>query len=141
MDGFGIKPSVKNKRIYISRNKAKIRKIINEKEFFSMLKKYNFEKVYAEDLSYKEQVETFNSANITVSVFGAGFSNLIFSDNCKVLEIYPPNKIRTHYFMLSKALGLEYYYVIGYDLKENVNFKVDVKKAEIIIQKMIKTQI
>ena len=39
-----------DKRIYISREKAKYRKVINETEVFDVLKRYGFEKYHMEDL-------------------------------------------------------------------------------------------
>lgn len=134
INGYQIKTTVKKKRIYVSRKKVSKRKLLNEEEFYQVLKKYNFERIFPEALTFKEQVQTFNSAEVIISVHGAGLTSIIFSENLKVLELYPPNFIRTHYFMLSKALGFFYKYIIGYDVDDYLNFRVDLSKAEDILK-------
>ncbi|MFX1383817.1 MAG: glycosyltransferase 61 family protein [Promethearchaeota archaeon] len=134
---YGIKVNKKNKRIYISRQKALKRKLKNEKQLFDLLKKYNFERVYSEDYSFKEQVEIFSSASIIISIHGAGLTNMIFSENLKVIEIYPANFITTHYFMLAKALGFKYKYIIGDELDNKLNFRIDLSKVESLIKDLI----
>ena len=78
----------KNNRIYISRKKAPKRRLKNEKEFHNLIKKYGFIRIFAEDLSFRDQVKLFNSAKILISVHGAGLSNIIFSENLKIIEIH-----------------------------------------------------
>ncbi len=126
------------KRIYISRNKAK-RKLLNENKLMEILKKYNFTKIYAEDLSFKEQVNLFNSASIIIGPSGAGLTNLIFSENSKVVELHPPKRITSVFFMLCKALGFEYKYVIGYENFDNYDFRVDIAEVETIVKEMIQS--
>lgn len=65
-------------RIYISRNQNKRRKIINEQEILSVLKKYNFEFIDFEALSWIEQVFLCFHSKIMMSVHGAALTNMIF---------------------------------------------------------------
>lgn len=134
INGYQIKTNEKKNRIYVSRKKVRKRKLLNEEEFYQLLKKYNFRRIFPEDLTFKEQVRIFNSAEVIISVHGAGLTNIIFSENLKVIELFPPNFIRTHYFMLSKALGFKYKYGIGYDVDNQLNFRVDLLKVENIIK-------
>jgi len=136
--GFSIQAAHNKNRIYVSRKKVAKRRLKNEKEIYDLLEKYNFSIIYPEDLSYKEQVETYYSAEILISVHGAGLTNIIFSDNLKVLEIFPPKKIKTHYFMLCKALSFNYKYVIGFNQNpKNEDFEVDKNQVEVIIKEFL----
>lgn len=129
-ESLNIKKRSQNKRIYISRKKAKVRRLLNEDQLFRILKKYNFKKVYCEDLPFKKQVELFNSAEIIIAPHGAGLTNIIFSENLKVIEMFSPTYVAHNYFMLCKTLNFHYSYIIGYDPNDNFDFRIDLHKIE-----------
>ncbi|MBS1254883.1 MAG: hypothetical protein MAG581_00679 [Deltaproteobacteria bacterium] len=82
--------SLSNNRIYVSRKLAVKRHLSNEEEFFPLLKKHNFRKVYLEQLSIREQVELFRCASHVIAAHGAGLTNILFTpENVKILEIRP----------------------------------------------------
>ncbi|HEY4652392.1 MAG TPA: glycosyltransferase family 61 protein, partial [Pontibacter sp.] len=106
--GYRVQQTIPKKRIYISRSKAKTRRVLNEQELLPLLANYNFEVVRAEELTYQEQVQLFYTAEVVVAPHGAGLTNLLFAQNCKLLEFHPSNLIKTHYFLLCKGLGFSY---------------------------------
>ena len=61
----------KDERLYIRRRNAGRRKIINEDEVTSILVRFGFEKIHAEDLSFEQQVRTCSRARYIVSNHGA----------------------------------------------------------------------
>lgn len=76
------------KRIYISRRKAKFRKLINEEKFLEALAQFNFQLIFTEGLTIKEQARIFNEAEIIISPHGAAFSNIVFcEEDTKILEL------------------------------------------------------
>ena len=102
------------KRIYISRSKAKRRKIINEVEFESFLLAHNFEIVHFEDLSVKQQVDLMSQAEIIISLHGAGLANCLFMPpKSVVIELIPKiDKIqdfRFPFWRISSIVKLKYY--------------------------------
>ncbi|MCT7955216.1 glycosyltransferase family 61 protein [Laspinema palackyanum] len=106
--------SQKTRRLYISRNKASSRRLLNEEVIFDRLQPKGFEKVFLEDYSLSEQIELFATANCVVAPHGAGLTNLIFCPkNTKVLEIYSPNYVSVSYWNISNQVGLDYYYLFG----------------------------
>lgn len=129
-------------KIFISRNKAKFRRIANEDEFFEMLSNYGFKKYNLEDISVEEQVELFYDASDVIGVHGAGLSNIIFSDQINVLEIFPERYIRhTHYYYLAKSLGHKYQYCCGKDNQLNrysTSFDVSIEDVEKMLVQIIK---
>ncbi len=128
--GYGVEKSGTGKRIYISRAKAKTRRVLNEQELLPVLAKHGFEVVRAEELTYQQQVQLFYEAEAVIAPHGAGLTNLLFSEQCKVLEFHPSNLIKTHYFLLCKGLGFEYTAVVGSvgDVREN--YTIDVCEVE-----------
>ncbi|HLP78489.1 MAG TPA: glycosyltransferase family 61 protein [Candidatus Paceibacterota bacterium] len=96
-------------RIYISRAKAKHRRLSNEAEVIRRLERIGFRPVHLEELSLPEQIALFRNAEAIVGVHGAGFVNLAFcSPGTKVLEIFTPGLKPQMYAHLSGQLGLSY---------------------------------
>ena len=104
--------SGEEKRLYISRAKAGRRRIINEDDVTSVLRDFGFETIYAEELSFEQQVQTCSRARYIVSNHGAGLTNMLFmTDAGSVLELrHQTDCINNCYFTLSSALGLNYFY-------------------------------
>ncbi len=101
-------------KIYISRQKARARHIINESEVIELLSKYGFKTVFLEEMSVLEQVALFASAKFIVAPHGSGLSNLVFcSPGTTVVELFSPHYLRTDYWILSQQLQLKHYYSVG----------------------------
>lgn len=109
---FGAGELNANRRIYISRARAPKRRISNEDEVLSVLRKLDFEIVHAEDLAFDEQVKLFSQARYLVSNHGAGLTNMLFlQDGGSVLELrHHTDRINHCYFTLASALSLNYFY-------------------------------
>ena len=74
------------KKFYIYRSDSKsnlknFRYIINENELKNFLKDKGFEFVKLSELSFCEELKIFNDAETVVGLQGAGFANLIWSNN------------------------------------------------------------
>jgi hypothetical protein len=103
----------RNKRIYISREKARFRKILNEKEFTETLKNYRFDVIYSEDLNFSEQVEIFSSCETLLGIHGAGLANCLFMNPGSNLIEIRKNEINLAYWHLADCLEHKYYYYNG----------------------------
>ena len=101
-------------KIYISRDRAKHRKIINEKAVRELLTQQGFQIVYLEELNVLEQVALFAKARAILTPHGSGLTNLVFcSPKTKVIELFSPQYLRTDYWMISQELDLQHYYCLG----------------------------
>jgi hypothetical protein len=102
-------------RLYISRNKALSRRLVNEEEVIEGLKSIGFIKIVCEDLNWDQNAQLFLDAEIIVAPHGAGLANLFFCQpGISVVEIFPGSVgRRTCYWTLSDALGINYGYVLG----------------------------
>lgn len=101
-------------KIYVSRARAKNRRLVNEIEVSQLLTKSGFVTVFLEEMSFLEQVKIFANAKMIVSPHGSGLTNLVFcSPHTQVVEFFSPNYIRTDYWMISQQLDLRHYYIVG----------------------------
>jgi capsular polysaccharide biosynthesis protein/tetratricopeptide (TPR) repeat protein len=100
--------------IFISREDASRRKLLNESEVFSALEPLGFVKVIPGRLSYDQQIQTFGNAKVIVGQHGAGLTNIGFAPfNCKVVEIFSENYINICYWRLTQVLEHKYAYIVA----------------------------
>lgn len=101
-------------RLYLSRQKAANRRIINEAEVEDILTDYGFQTVYLEALSVAEQAALLAQAERVVAVHGSGLTNLVFCrPGTQVLELFAPDFVYPCYWALSHWMQLDYTYLIG----------------------------
>ena len=75
-------------RIYVSRSKAKNRKIVNNDEVETIFMNNGFEVLNFEDYSFFEQVYLMKHCKILAGVHGAGFANIAFMpENSSLFEL------------------------------------------------------
>lgn len=103
------------RKIYISREKAKKRKISNEDGVVKLLLTYGFEIHYFEDYCLEKQIQICAQAKTIVGLHGAGLTNILFMpEKGQVLELR--NESDSHnncFFSLASELNLEYYYQLN----------------------------
>lgn len=133
IDGFN------SSRIYVSREKATKRNIINREEVETLLDDFGFDKYTTEDLSVPEQVMLFNNSDAIVGAHGAGITDMIWSNNASVIELFN-DVIKPPYFQMSQELELEYYPVRGSSLGDstyNSDMEIDTDELEIVLQRAL----
>ena len=137
----------KKKRIFISRNKSKRRNLSNENKLIKILKKYNFEILYSEKLSFDDQIKKFSSAKYVIGLHGAGISNIIWmKEKSYLLELKPELDLFLNcYFNLAKALKINYDYLICqknqiFRSSKYSNYIVDEKLFEKKLEKIFKNE-
>jgi hypothetical protein len=134
---------VKKHKIFISRAKSyNQRHIINESEVIEVLDKYGFKKYILEEMSLPGMIELFYDAEVVVGPHGAGFSNIIFSENIQVLELFPYQFIVPYFYYLAKSMGHTYHYLCGNCQYKKVkgwndNFVVDIPKLQEILESFL----
>lgn len=127
------------RRLWISRSRARYRRLQNEDEIYSVLERAGFEKVELEKMTFREQVDTLSQASAVAGPHGAGMTNLLFAPRgIPVLEIFPPKFVNPVFYSMANSLDQEYYYLTGYSLPEDRNpegakdldhFRVDPEKV------------
>ncbi|AMV31372.1 hypothetical protein VN12_04590 [Pirellula sp. SH-Sr6A] len=98
------------KRIYVSRRKARVRRVENEENVFQTLKKFGFQRYCLEDMSIADQVKLFESATMVIAPHGAGLTNTCFcAPGTVVMELNTPVRISSLFLRIANVCGLEYH--------------------------------
>ena len=121
--------------VYVSREKMSTRRIENERQVLNLLSEFNFERVFAEELSFKNQVRLFSKADKIISPHGAGLTNMIWGDKMTIFEIFNDH-VRDHYYVLANNLGHDYIPIQGNStqpMTPDSNFTVDIERLEVAL--------
>lgn len=102
------------RRIYISRQGAKWRRVINEAELMALLEPLGFAAIALEHYTLPEQAALMASAEIVISIHGAGLTNIVFCEpGTKVIELFPRSSILPYFWMIAQGRDLQYYTLLG----------------------------
>jgi capsular polysaccharide biosynthesis protein len=121
-----------SEKIYIDRSDSLFNhcQIINSDEVWEFLKNEGFTKIKSTEISFKNQIGLFNSANTIVGAHGAGLTNMIFSKlNTNIIEFAPENHPNNFFQRVSLINNLNYRKIVSKNLKIN-NYK---KKGDILV--------
>jgi hypothetical protein len=103
------------KRIYISRQKARYRKVVNEEDILPVLHKYGFNVINLEDYNLPDQISLLSKAEIVMSIHGAGLGNMVFMPpGSKLVEIRPAKVYHIYncFHTLWPHCVCDYYYLL-----------------------------
>lgn len=102
--------SVHGEKLYITRDRANRRRVLNEAALWSQLEARGFAKVRLEELSWKEQVSAFARAREIVAPHGAGLANLVFcAPGTRVVEFLNPDYVNLCFQRLAELKGLDHH--------------------------------
>ena len=123
------------RKIYVSRNKARFRKLINEEAYTAMLQQHGFEIHFFEHYSLKEQIQLMQETKYFIGLHGNALTNIYFMQpNTKVLELrFADDKMNNAFFSLAAATGVDYYYQVGAGTSLDTHVAdmvLDIKKSE-----------
>jgi capsular polysaccharide biosynthesis protein len=127
--------------IYISRSKATRRRVLNETEVVALLTGYGFKIVFAEDLSFEEQIILFDNANNVIGIHGAGLTNCLFmKPDRNLLELRRKGDEHNNcYYSMANANDINYFYLeceADNDDTNICNLKVDLSKLKLAVESM-----
>ena len=98
-----------SKKVFISREDATTRKMLNEQDVFNVFEKYGFKKYVLSQMSIVEQIALFQGADIIIGSLGSGMTNVIFcKPNVKIFDIFQ-HRCDCTIFYMCQTLGLEYH--------------------------------
>jgi capsular polysaccharide biosynthesis protein len=126
-------------RIYISRAKAKWRRLLNESEVCELLLKYGFVICELERLSFAAQVELFHKAQIVVAPHGAGINTIMFSGEIDLVVLYPTQTPQNYFHTLALGMGQRHHF-LAYPGDEDSDFTVDVPALERLLNEKLGLQ-
>ncbi len=101
-------------RLYISRDKARRRRVTNETELWAQLSARGFVKIHLEELTWRQQINVFRGAKMIVAPHGAGLANLVFCHaGTKVVELFHRSYVNGCYWQLAALKELDYRPVVS----------------------------
>lgn len=131
----------KQKRIFVSRIDASVRKMINEDEVYEMLKlEYDFTKVVLGSMNLETQAQLFANADIIIGPHGAGMGNIVFAKpEATVIELFSTNHINPLFHTISSILKFNYGYILGMPLsdKRHGDYTVSTKKVKQLMKQIL----
>ncbi|WP_445632994.1 Glycosyltransferase 61 catalytic domain-containing protein [Nostoc sp. DSM 114161] len=122
-------------KIFISRKKANARRILNEEEVINTLAKIGFVPYVLEDLDFADQVRLFAQAEFIIAPHGGGVTNIIFSKNLSLIELFG-QKISHFYYTVAQGLGFDY--TCMFCESKNEDIIINCKDLNKIIYRMAK---
>jgi capsular polysaccharide biosynthesis protein len=106
------RPSKAHRKIFISRSKQKLRRLVNEEEVLVVLEKYGFEMKFFEEMGFHEQLQLMQETVVFISVHGSNMVNMLFlQKGATVIELMNREYLNDAYYLLSSSLQLAYYSV------------------------------
>lgn len=108
-----------SKRIFISRKDAHFRKMLNEDDVFALFKTKGFKRYDLSELTFSQQIQLFQNAEIIVAAHGAGLFNTVFCNSgSQIIEIFQRRCSATFWY-LSQQLGLRHSCIKTIDFEIN----------------------
>ncbi|MDB5133933.1 MAG: glycosyltransferase family 61 protein, partial [Mucilaginibacter sp.] len=103
-------------KLYVSRQLAGRRKVMNEEEVLEILERHGFTIFYPERFSFLEQVAIFSDVKYLVGMHGSGLTNLLFmGKGTSLLELHKNqtnelNHPSPLFWYMAEALEINYYH-------------------------------
>lgn len=96
------------RRIYISREQSRFRRLANEEALATMLAKHGFEFMHFEEISFGDQVVLAAGAEAICGPHGAGLTNMLFMPPGRVIELRQLGGTPNCFFTLANVAGHAY---------------------------------
>jgi hypothetical protein len=122
---------VDKKAIFLSRQDADRRRMINEDQLYESLRPLGVKKVLASSISLPDQVNLFSQASMIIGIHGAGLSNIVFSrPGTPVIEIFPSKYEFPYFSRIADICALPYVCFCGEPKRASDNLSDFVLRQE-----------
>ena len=132
------------RKIFLNRDRRRYgRYLDNEAEVVAMLRRNEFEEIFAENLTIEEQAALFQETKYLVALHGAGLIQQFFMnyEHAHIIEIMPQNYLQPLYYWQAYTLGIHYFDVIvGGPMRNGKEYQVDVSRLENAVKRMLELQ-
>ena len=130
-DHYQIVDAAGDRLLYISREDAPGRRLVNEQEVTKYLTARGFEILQLSGMPLREQILAFSQARRVVGPHGSGLTNVMFgAKNLAVVELHPNDEINHVFWVLANAMKQPYAFVSGKKINPARDFIVEVADLE-----------
>jgi hypothetical protein len=111
--------------IFVGRNEAPMRRIVNEPELVVALRHLGFDILNPGKMPLQQQVDAFRRARVVMAAHGAGLTNILFCrPGTTLIEIFPEGGVHGSAFSrIASHLGFDYYYIAGQRIENSKSAK------------------
>lgn len=135
---YGITEGPGTRLLYISRNDAPGRRIVNEAEVIEFLSRRGFEVLQLDSMPLGEQMRAFARAKVVIGPHGSGLTNILFgATDLSLLELHPDDEINHVFWVLASALQQRYAFLSGRRINAERDFTVEIADLERLLGKFI----
>ena len=128
--------------LFVSREDAQVRRLLNEDELFAALKPLGFESILPGAMPVREQIRRFSRAKVIIGAHGAALGNMVFAQpGIRLIELTTTFKAHIPDFhVLARICNLQFSSIVSddYDFtrpepyQADIDFRVDV--AEVLAE-------
>jgi capsular polysaccharide biosynthesis protein len=109
-------PSRCGERLYVSRAKARRRRVVQEESLWAALEPRGFQRLFLEDMTWAGQIAAFAHAREIVAPHGAGLANCVFCrPETRIVEFFHHGYVNLCHWRLASLKGLDYRPVVDDD--------------------------
>lgn len=102
-------PGRPHRRLFVSRRRARGRRLLNEEALLPELAAHGFTAVAMEDLDLAAQIRLMAETEVLLAPHGAGLTNMLFCPpGTEILEIADPSYPNPNFYAMAAALGHAY---------------------------------
>lgn len=126
------------KRIFISRAKASRRKLINEEDIWSLLEPYGFQRVFMEELTFREQVKLMQETSVLIAPHGAGMTNMMFCPSgAQIVEIADLSFPNPNFYAVASAMKHQYWIINAQSVGDEHPLEKDMSVNPVTIKEIL----
>ena len=128
--------------LFVSREDARVRRLLNEDELFAALQPLGFESILPGEMPVREQIRRFSRAKVIIGAHGAALGNMVFAQpGIRLIELTTTFKAHIPDFhVLARVCNLQFSSIVSddYDFtrpepyQADIDFRVDV--AEVLAE-------
>lgn len=138
LEGFA--PKDPFRKVYVSRSRSRMRRLVNEQEILPSLEASGFEIVFFEGMSLIEQIRLMQETSIFAGVHGSNMVNILFLPNtAKVIELMNEHQLNDAFYLLASTIGIDYYSVPCIMHDESLKYSSDsvlINDADLVADKV-----
>jgi len=130
-------PGRRERKLYLSRKDRGGRRPLNEDRIIAYLETAGFEIVFTENMSFADQVRTFQAAKIIVAPNGSAVLNAIYAPEAPLLILSQRNLFNWNTFSgLMSALGQDVRFICGEDETEfkHSNYRIPLDRLKAALE-------
>ena len=130
------------RRLYLTRNQASFRRVVNEDSLLPVLAGSGFEVFDPGTKPVREQARLFAEAAVIISPHSSAMTNLVFCrPGVRVFELFPADYFDVSFWTAASAIGAHYFAAVGERVGVLPNTLIQARRQDIGISFQLREEI